>query len=90
MRKIFISILLLSICNLTHAKTEVTARIIYDADHNKLRAIVMNSTNAEEKRLCEEYVRSENGLNALKSISNNKKGKVDIFFICNLKLIKSN
>jgi len=81
--------MLLSLANIAHAKNEVTARIIYDADNNKLRAIVINSTNNEEKRICQEYVRSENGLNALKAISNNKKGNVYIYFICNLELIKS-
>ena len=84
MKKIILGGLLVSASTLLNATKEIKSKIIYDSEKNKLVSVIVNSQNQEEKRKCEDYIRSEDGLKILKIQSKNSRGKVLLGFICNI------
>lgn len=84
MKKIILGGLLVSASTLLNATKEIKSKIIYDSEKNKLVSVIVNSQNQEEKRKCEEYIRSEDGLKILQIQSKNSRGKVLLGFICNI------
>jgi len=84
MKKIILGGLLVSASTLLNATKEIKSKIIYDSEKNKLVSVIVNSQNQEEKRKCEDYIRSEDGLKILQIQSKNSRGKVLLGFICNI------
>lgn len=83
-KKIITGSLLISASTLLNATKELKSRIIYDTEKNKLVSVIVNSQNQEEKRKCEDYIRSADGLKILQIQSKNNRGRVVLGFICNI------
>ncbi|MFW2098642.1 hypothetical protein ACG9ZL_20940 [Acinetobacter sp. ULE_I057] len=89
MNKIFIAMILLTTSTLLNATKEVKAKIVYDTDNKRLLSVMTDSKNEYERQKCEEYLRSDDGINILKIISKNNRGRVLVYFICNQEITES-
>lgn len=89
MKNIFITLILLTTSTLLNATKEVKAKIVYDTDNKRLLSVMTDSKNEYERQKCEEYLRSDDGINILRIISKNNKGRVIVYFICNQEITES-
>lgn len=89
MNKIIIALILLTTSTLVNATKEVKAKIVYDTDNKRLLSVMTDSKNEYERQKCEEYLRSDDGINILRIISKNNRGRVLVYFICNQEITES-
>lgn len=89
MNKIFIALILLTTSTLLNATKEVKAKIVYDTDNKKILSVVSDSKSDYERDKCLEYLRSDDGINILRIISKNNRGRVLVYFICNQEITES-
>lgn len=89
MKKILTATILLSISTLLNATKEIKAKIVFDVDNKRLISVITDSKNGYERQKCEEYLRSDDGINILKIISKNNRGIVLVYFICNQEITES-
>lgn len=89
MKKILITALLLSVSTLLNATKEVKAKIVYDTDNKRILSVVSDSKSEYERDKCLEFLRSDDGINILRIISKNNRGRVLVYFICNQEITES-
>ncbi|WP_455803215.1 hypothetical protein [Acinetobacter guillouiae] len=89
MKKILITALLLSVSTLLNATKEVKAKIVYDTDNKRILSVVSDSKSEYERDKCLEFLRSDDGINILRIISKNNRGRVIVYFICNQEITES-